>query len=137
MAELTAFAGTPQSAMARSSSSPERESLSGGESSGGGSAYGSAPSAARHVRSMGFGGDDREHDSYVEATEEEERQARLLTRRLALDHASRDVASFVRLEGPDEVAVIVPNSCTSATSNTLTTPRRSKTRSRCNRRSRP
>ena len=32
-----------------------------------------------------------------------------LTRRLALDHASRDVASFVRLEGPDEVAVIVPN----------------------------
>ena len=95
--------------MARSSSSPERESLSGGESSGGGSAYGSAPSAARHVRSMGFGGDDREHDSYVEATEEEERQARLLTRRLALDHTSRDVASFVRLEGPDEVAVIVPN----------------------------
>ena len=87
-------------------SSAEQESLSGGEASGG---YGSAPGARSrgHARSLSLGMDDAV--GYCEATEEDERQARLLTRRLALDDAPPEFSRFVKLEGPDEVAVIVPH----------------------------
>lgn len=87
-------------------SSAEQESLSGGEASGG---YGSAPGARSrgHARSLSLGMDDAV--GYCEATEEDERQARLLTRRLALDDVPPEFSRFVKLEGPDEVAVIVPH----------------------------
>ena len=79
-------------------SSAEQESLSGGEASGG---YGSAPGARSrgHARSLSLGMDDAV--GYCEATEEDERQARLLTRRLALDDVPPEFSRFVKLEGPD------------------------------------
>ena len=83
------------------SSPEERESLSGGESSGG---YGAAPST-RGSFNVGLDPDV----GYCEATEEDERQARLLRRGLALDVAPQDMNTFVKLEGPDDVAVIVPH----------------------------
>ena len=83
------------------SSPEERESLSGGESSGG---YGAAPST-RGSFNVGVDPDV----GYCEATEEDERQARLLRRGLALDVAPQDMNTFVKLEGPDDVAVVVPH----------------------------
>ena len=82
------------------SSPDERESLSGGEASGG---YGAAPST-RGSFNVGLDPDV----GYCEATEEDERQARLLRRGLALDVAPQDMNTFVKLEGPDDVAVVVP-----------------------------
>ena len=84
------------------SSPDERESLSGGEASGGG--YGAAPST-RGSFNVGMDPDV----GYCEATEEDERQARLLRRGLALDVAPQDMNTFVKLEGPDDVAVVVPH----------------------------
>ena len=83
------------------SSPDERESLSGGEASGG---YGAAPST-RGSFNVGVDPDV----GYCEATEEDERQARLLRRGLALDVAPQDMNTFVKLEGPDDVAVVVPH----------------------------
>ena len=83
------------------SSPDERESLSSGESSGG---YGAAP-FSRGSFNVGVGPDF----GYCEATEEDERQARLLTRSLALDVAPQKMKTFVKLEGPDDVAAIVPH----------------------------
>ena len=83
------------------SSPDERESLSGGESSGG---YGAAPST-RGSFNVGVAA----VAGYCEATEEDERQARLLTRGLALDVTPTDMNTFVKLEAPDDIAVIVPH----------------------------
>ena len=83
------------------SSPDERELLSGGEASGG---YGAAPST-RGSFNVGVDPDV----GYCEATEEDERQARLLRRGLALDVAPQDMNTFVKLEGPDDVAVVVPH----------------------------
>ena len=99
-----AIEGAPglRGATAMAPSSPdERESLSGGEASGG---YGAAPST-RGSFNVGVDPDV----GYCEATEEDERQARLLRRGLALDVAPQDMNTFVKLEGPDDVAVVVPH----------------------------
>jgi len=80
------------------SSPDERESLSGGESSSG---YGAAP-WTRGSFNVGVANDA----GYCEATEEDEERARVLTRGLGLDV---QLNTFVKLQSPDDVAVIVPH----------------------------
>jgi hypothetical protein len=80
------------------SSPDERESLSGGESFSG---YGAAP-WTRGSFNVGVANDA----GYCEATEEDEERARVLTRGLGLDV---QLNTFVKLQSPDDVAVIVPH----------------------------
>ena len=94
------------------STSDEERSLSGGSSVSGRS-YGSVPAADISLGideppESGGGG-----TAMTPITAEDERHARRLRRRLALDGgaetASGAVPTFVKLDSPDEVAVIVPH----------------------------
>ena len=94
------------------STSDEERSLSGGSSVSGRS-YGSVPAADISLGVDDTPGRGDGGTAMTPITAEDERHARRLRKRLALDGgaetASGAVPTFVKLDSPDEVAVIVPH----------------------------